>query len=141
MKIFTTYSVKIKHYNRIFNETISLYRQATDFFINVCLEEWYSISEIKDSMMKRGFMESLTIRTKKRPNVKYDFHKAFYKFPTYLRRAAIAEALGKVTAYKSNLANWTENPVGKKPGFPKSGKVFPAMYRDNMFVRTGTYTA
>ncbi len=31
MEIFSTYSVKIKHYNHIFKETFSLYREAVDF--------------------------------------------------------------------------------------------------------------
>ena len=141
MKIFSTYSVKIKHFNHIFNETISLYRQAVDFFISVCLSEWDNISSLRGSKQKYNYIESVTVRTKKNPDVKYDFSNSFYKFPSYLRRSAIAEALGKVSSYKSNLANWIENPVGKKPGLPKAGKVYPAMYRDNMFVRTGTYTA
>ena len=40
MKIFTTYSVKIKHYNHIFKDTVSIYRKAVDFFIDVCLDKW-----------------------------------------------------------------------------------------------------
>lgn len=141
MKIFSTYSVKIKHYNHIFNETVSLYRQAVDFFIDVCLKEWNNISSLKDSKRKYNYIESVTVCTKNNPNVKYDFSNSFYKFPCYLRRCAIAEALGKVSSYKSNLANWIANPVGKEPGIPKAGKVFPAMYRDGQFIRTGTYTA
>lgn len=39
MKIFSTYSVKIKHYNHIFKDTVSIYRHAVDFLINVCLNE------------------------------------------------------------------------------------------------------
>ena len=31
MKLFPTYSVKIKHYNHIFKETVSLYRAAVGF--------------------------------------------------------------------------------------------------------------
>lgn len=31
MKIYSTYSVKIKHYNHIFKDTIKLYRLAVDF--------------------------------------------------------------------------------------------------------------
>ena len=40
------------------------------------------------------------------PIVSYDFSAKCYKFPSYLRRAAIVEALGKVSSYRSNLANW-----------------------------------
>lgn len=38
MKVFSTYSMKIKHYNHIFKETVSLYQAAVDFLIGVCLE-------------------------------------------------------------------------------------------------------
>lgn len=46
-----------------------------------------------------------------------------------------------MSSYKSNYANWEENPQGKEPGIPVAGYIYPAMYRDNCFVRTGTYTA
>ena len=68
----------------------------------------------------------------------------FYKFPCYLRRAAIAEALGKVSSYRSNLANWkAADPAkrGEKPSLPQVGYVYPAMYRSGMFIRTGMYQA
>jgi hypothetical protein len=35
MKIITTYSAKIKHYNHIFKETVAVYRQAVDFLMEV----------------------------------------------------------------------------------------------------------
>ena len=61
-----------------------------------------------------------------------------------MRRAAIAEAYGLVSSCRSNLAAWRAadpSSRGKRPGMPKAGFVCPAMYRDNSFVRTGTYTA
>ena len=141
MKIYSTYSVKIKHYNHIFDETVRLYRNAVDFFIDVCLKEWSSISAIQNVQYQKRYVETVSVRTKKNPAVKYDFSSAFYKFPSYLRRTAIAEALGKVSSYKSNLKNWNINKSGRKPSCPKAGVIYPAMYRDGQFVRTGTYTA
>ena len=144
MLLNMTYSVKIKHYNKIFNDTIKLYRNATDFFINVCLQEWDIIKTGKNQKDKKSLVESLTVKTKQNPTPKYDFCKEFYKFPSYLRRTAIAEAIGKVSSYFSNLKNWEkENPSnrGKRPGLPHSGYIYPAMYRENMFIRTDTYKA
>lgn len=140
MKIMTSYSVKIKNFNHIFKETVEIYRSAVDFFIDVINEEWNTLAGLPGTSSTAP-VEALTIVTSKRPMVKYDFAKDFYKFPCYLRRAAIAEAYGKVSSYKSNLENWKMNPVGKKPRLTTCGYVFPAMYRDNMFVRMGTYTA
>ena len=35
MKIFTTYSVKIKHYAHIFKNTVRIYRDAVDMLIEI----------------------------------------------------------------------------------------------------------
>lgn len=144
MKINSTYKVKIKHYNHIFKDTVTVYRGATDYIINVCLENWDYISNIETNLNKKTYVENLIHKTKDNPNVLYDFDKKFYKLPSYIRRSAIAEALGKVSSYKSNLSNWEDNiieKVGKKPSLPVAGHIFPALYRDNMYKQTGTYEA
>lgn len=138
MKIFSTYKVKIKNNHKAFVDTVDLYRRATDFFIGICLAEWNCISQVTGTT-RNNLIEHMTITTKKNPSPKYPI--PFYKFPSYLRRAAISEAIGKVSSYKSNFANWEANPQGKEPGLPVAGYIYPAMYRDNCFVRTGTYTA
>ena len=40
MKIYSSYKIKIKEYSSVFDETVSLYRKAVDFFINVILSRW-----------------------------------------------------------------------------------------------------
>lgn len=141
MEITTSYSVKIKDYNQIFTGTVSLYRKAVDFYIQVCLQEWDSISSISGSLVQQRYVEVHTHRTKSNPMPKYDFDREFYKFPSYLRRSAITRALGFVSSYKKNLANYERNPKGRKPAIPKAGNSYPVMYRYNCFDRTGTYTA
>ena len=144
MKIYSSYKVKIKHYNRIFDQTVRLYRDAVDFFIDVIDTEWDKIADISTSIRRVNAVEKLTIRTSKRPTVSYDFGKGFYKFPSYMRRAAISEALGMVSSYRSNLDNWTTaDPLirGKRPAKPVAGHVCPAMYRDSSYVRVDDDTA
>ena len=144
MELHMTYSVKIKRLNHVFTDTVRLYRQAVSFFMDVCLREWDTISSGKNQKERVNLTESLTITSKRRPSVPYDFGAGFYKFPCYLRRAAIAEAFGKVSSYRSNLARWeAADPAsrGEKPGLPQTGFVYPAMYRGNMFLRTGAYQA
>ena len=138
MKLYTAYRVKIKRYNDIFKPTVKLYRKAVSWFLDVILNEWDSIEPLTGKQ-RNGKVEKLTVATKKNPLPKHSFKDAdadFYKMPAYLRRAAIAEALGMVSSYKSN-----EERGFQKPGKPSAGDSMPAMYRDNMFVRTGTYTA
>ena len=142
MKLISQYGVKILHYNSIFKRTVEIYRKAVDFFIEVCLAEWDRFSDLKHPQQSTAIMENLTIVTAKRPVVLYDFAKAdqrFYKMPSYLRRAAIAEAYGKVCSYKSNLTNWEAGDSATrsaKPSYPKAGFIYPVLYKDNMYSST-----
>lgn len=140
MRIYTTYKVKIKQYNHILKDTVKIYRNAVDYLINVCLENWDYISMYKGHS-RLTYIETLIHFTKENPVPKYDFDIKFYKIPSYLRRGVINEAIGKVSSYKSNLANWKENPVGKEPSLPKAGYDYPSMYRMDMYKQTGDYTA
>ena len=141
MKIYSTYSVKIKHYNHIFKDSVSIYRKAVDFLIDVCFNEWDNISAIKDNLLQQQYVERCIHSTKNNLAPIYDFDTKFYKMPSYMRRGAINEAIGKVSSYKSNLVNWQNNLIGKKPSYPKAGYVFPSMYRTVMYNQTGDYTA
>lgn len=147
MRICTSYSVRLFPdccLCGVFGDTVSKYRDAVGWFIDVIDTEWDAYSDCKGNQMAVNVTERLTVRTRNNPDPKYDFSELFYKFPCYLRRAAIAEAYGLVSSYRSNLANWLELEPGKRkkrPSVPKAGYACPAMYRDNCFVRTGTYTA
>ena len=140
MKMYTTYSVKIKHYNSIFKETVAIYRRAVDYILNVCLENWEEISSLEDRN-RFVYVERLIHATKDNPAPAYGFDSKFYKMPSYMRRGAINEVIGKVSSYTSNLANWNKNPIGKQPSYPKAGYAFPFMYRKGMYNQTSDYTA
>ena len=141
MQVHTAYSVKIKHYNNIFKDTVSVYRHAVDYLINVCLKEWDTISAVNGNLLQQQYVERCIHSTKGNPEPIYDFDTKFYKMPSYLRRGAINEAIGKVSSYKSNLGNWIKEPVGKEPSRPKAGYVFPSMYRTGMYKQPCDYTA
>lgn len=104
MRIFSTYSAKIKNYNHIFKKTVSVYREAVDFMIQVCLQKWEDIRKEDYLCSPVIYVERLCHRTKRNPEVSYEsFDRKFYKLPSYLRRSAISDAIGKVSSYKSNL--------------------------------------
>ena len=86
MKITTCYAVKVKHYNHIFDATIKLYRSAVDFFIEVCLAEWNTVSAISGLQKQQSYIEQLVHTTKANPASKYDFDRVFYKFQHELSR-------------------------------------------------------
>ena len=74
-----------------------------DFFVTVvALNEWNKLESLKNLERCRQ-MELFTVKTKANPLPKYNFSSQFYKFPSYLRRAAINEAAGMVSSYQSNL--------------------------------------
>lgn len=145
MKIFTSYSVKIKDSDKCFADTVRLYRSAVDFFLSILLEEEDAFADCRTRTDYVNAMEQLTVITQSRSSVPHDFGKDFYKFPSYLRRAAIADAFGKASAYHSKLQNWEalspdEKEKTRKPGLPQAGFVYPALYKDNMCIQTGEYT-
>lgn len=87
-------------------------------------------------------MESLTIRTKRREIVPHDLSIGFYEFPSYLRRAAIAEALGAMTSWHTRHKAWVENgSKGKGPGLPRAGRTFPVLYEKYRFSWHDRYSA
>lgn len=106
MRVMTSYKVKIVNQKIILNETVKLYRDALSLIIQIIDKEWTNIIEIKSIKYKYRFIEGLIHETKFNPNPKYkEFDLRFYKFPSYLRRAAIAKAYGIVSSYRSNLDN------------------------------------
>ncbi|MDU3181744.1 MAG: transposase [Lachnospiraceae bacterium] len=107
------------------------------------MKQWNQIQEFSTTNMKQRYVEQLIHDTKKNTAI-YDFDRQFYKFPSYLRRSAITEAIGKVSSYQNNLKNWNTadwSERGDKPGYPKAGFIYPCMYRGNMYQKSGTYTA
>ena len=137
MDIFTTYSVRIDRFTRIFQDTVNWCRRSVDFFIRVILLEEKELFRLKTQTERVNAVEKLTVITSCRPEVKYDFGKEFYKFPSYYRRAAIAEALGSVSSYLSRLESWKKEDVetrGKEPGYPKAGFTCPVLYKKDCYV-------
>lgn len=59
--------------------------------------------------------------------------KDFQSSPTYLRRAALNCALGIVSSYRSNLANWEKEPKGQIPQLSLTHYTYPAYYKGNLF--------
>ena len=134
MKLTKSYAVKIKNFNKIFNNTIKLYSDAVWFICNVIKSEYSSIESLS-SKQKYNLIENL-IHTTKSNTAKYDFDSHFINFPSYFRRSAISCALGKFESWFSNHKNWEVNKIGKEPKLTTGYQVMPCFYKNNTFKRT-----
>ena len=114
MKITSTYSVRLRNFNRVFDDTVEVYRHAVDYFIELVMANWNThfanLSRANDCIR---VAEGLSVRTKKRLMTPYNFCHDFMKFPSYLRRAAIKVAYGQVSSYQTRLAQWISKPGQK----------------------------
>ena len=116
MKITSSYSVQLKPLDFDIKPTIITYRAAVSFLIDVVNKEWPSLVTIVGELNRFREVEHL-IHTTKGNKAKYNFDAQFYKFPSYLRRAAIQDALGCVSSYESNLANWSKSKIIRAEAF------------------------
>ena len=140
MIIYSTYKVKIKNCNKIFKDTARIYRKAVDYLIKVVDCNWSIIYAEKGSR-RLNVVEALIHKTDSNPNPQYDFDEKFYKFPSYIRRGAINEAIGRISSYRTILEKWESNPKGKRPSFPSVGSTCPCMYKQEMYRKAGKYQA
>lgn len=96
MKLVHGYKVKIVNVNDVLNDTIVIYRKALSFLVNVINKEW-TLFDGLSTKSQVNLTEKLTHVTKDNPKPLYDFGKLFYKYPSYLRRSTISDALGIVS--------------------------------------------
>lgn len=137
MKVISSYGIEIKK-QHMFDTTIKLYRGAVSFLIDCLSNELSAIQAIDKAKARFNFAEKL-VHTTKSNKAKYDFDAKFYKFPSYLRRAAIQAALGSVSSYHSNHKNWEANgKVGKEPKLQYDRFCFPAFYKTAMYTESST---
>lgn len=136
MEITSSYQVEILS-NTDMKNTVQIYRRALAFVIDVCNREWGNISVLGGTKEKDHYVEKLIHPTKNNPNPKYPFDikgSEFYKFPSYLKRAVIAEAIGAVSSYRSNYKNWEDNgKKGNAPVLQMDRHAMPVFYNKNMY--------
>lgn len=137
MTIDSSYGVELLHAKRIFQPTVDVYRAAASYFISHIDEEWEAISSIGKPKERFNYTEHL-FHTTKRSKAKFDFDECFYKMPSYLRRAAIAFAMGAVSGYRNNHQKWEESGRnGKEPRLGVDRLCMPCFYNKEMFRRNG----
>ena len=100
-KIVSSYCTKVIGENRIFKDTIRVYRDALSLLIRIVESEWDTgLGELyAKSTLKAQRTVELLVHASRTSVAKYpEFDKQFYKYPSYLRRSTISEALGAVSS-------------------------------------------
>lgn len=136
-KIVSSYCTRVVGEEKIFRSTVYIYRKALTFLMKVVNDEWdCGLSKVFQTSAKKAQRTvELLIHAAKGNIPKYaSFDERFYKFPCYLRRAAISESLGAVSSYRSNFRHWEKSGKhGKAPKMQTSHSAMPTFYKDNMY--------
>lgn len=141
MNITSSYAMKLDGDLKALKNVIIIYRDALHFVIPIVDAHWDEMKNFEYTNQRMMYVEKLIHSTAKN-QARYNFDEEFPKFPSYLRRAVLIRALGIVSSYRSNLANWEEKKVeleekGEKvPQRPRLGiRHFdcPAYYKGNLF--------
>lgn len=137
MKVTSSYKVEIVGHNKIFEDTLSIYRKMVSFLLDVISKEADYLKAVEGDKYKRSALEHLVHNTKNNVAKYDDFDRAFYKAPSYFRRAAIADALGIYQSFASNYDNWEQSGKhGKPPRLQTEHFTFPSFYKDNMYLES-----
>jgi IS605 OrfB family transposase len=111
--------------------TVDEYRAYSKALSYVVMGHWPELTAAKSFC---AAVERLIHRTSKNPDPKYSyFEKRFYKFPSYLRRAAIEFVKGQVSSYLTRYREWQSGVRtrrdAKPPVFNVDAGCYPALYK------------
>lgn len=132
MKIMASYMMKLAGDMRALGDTIRIYREALRRIIPIVDAHWDELKTYAHTKQRMAYTEKL-IHSTANNRACYNFDEKFPKFPTYLRRAALNQALGIVSSYRSNLENWENEEKGQAPQLSLTHFTHPAYYKGNMF--------
>jgi IS605 OrfB family transposase len=118
--------------------TVKEYRRLCRFLVTVVCTHWKDLGGLSSDNVVPA-VEKLIHQTAQNPDPKYPtIDKAFHKFPSYLRRAAIMFAVGQVSSYMTRYWDWqsgqSRNRRDAKPPIlnPDAG-CYPALYKGQCF--------
>ena len=135
MKITSSYRMKLTGDLKALENSIRIYRDALRFVIPIVDARWddlKSFEYMKQRMTRMTYTEKL-IHSTDVNQARYGFDEEFPKFPSYLRRAVLNDAIGIVSSYRSNLVNWEKKPKGQAPQLSLTHYAYPAYYKGNLF--------
>ena len=132
MRLISSYQIKLTGNLEALEVSIDIYRQVLSYLIPIINHNWDKVDMYSHDNQKRRLID-IWIHSTAGNRARFDFDEQFPKLPCYLRRSAIASALGIVSSYRSNLKNWEEDPNGQVPKLSLTHYTYPAYYKGNLF--------
>ena len=132
MRITSSYKMKLTGDLKALETSINIYRDTLRALIPIINDNWETLCEYEFTNQKYSCIEKWIHNTRTN-HARFDFDEHFPKFPTYLRRSAVANALGIVSSYRSNLENWEQNRKGQAPQLSLTHYTYPAYYKRDLF--------
>uniref|UniRef100_UPI0026072917 transposase n=1 Tax=Crocosphaera sp. TaxID=2729996 RepID=UPI0026072917 len=119
--------------------TVAEYRKFLKPLVFIVNAEWKTIGNLTDKE-KINYLEKSIHVTSNNPNPKYSYYQkainkypSFRKFPNYLRRAAIADAIGIVSSFQTRYREWQsgirKNKKVRPPRLTAMCQSYPALYK------------
>ena len=136
MEIITCYTADIRKQltdkgerpvdDRLMKTTADVCLKALKYCTNIFLSEWDCLSGLPSSpksgvLCRKSAANALIHSTKGHPAKYPQFDINFKNFPSYTRRAVVADALGKVSSYVSNRRNWEKQDPQERGSEPVLG--------------------
>lgn len=132
MRLTTSYKMKLSGDFKALEASLAIYRQVLTYLIPIINDSWKVLNQYEFINQKCNQIEKW-VHSNQNNQAQFDFDQQFPKLPSYLRRSAILKALGIVSSYRSNLANWEANPVGQAPKLQLVHYEYPSYYKGNLF--------
>ena len=136
---------ELNHMNRgtrrILKDTIGVFRHADSDLIHAVCDHMDTVFG-SSSSARLNVVEALVHRTKHNPDPEYkDFDIRYYKLPSYIRRAAINDAIGYVQSHETRCDDYYANrdlEIARghhykkmEPAFTYTPNACPTLYRSS----------
>ncbi len=134
-----------KYQLSILKDTVAIYRDMVRRLISIVNLHWKKIAVCE---AKQRYVEQLFHATKENPNPKYNkffgLGTKLYKFPSYLRRAAINDSIGHVSSFQTKYRDWQgkirKKRFAKPPRLNTRCGVYPDLYKNQCIKVASDYT-
>lgn len=131
--------------------TVQEYRKFLKPLVLLVNAQWINLVDLK-SKERVNQIERMIHQTADNPNPKHQYYRhvvgkypSFLKFPSYLRRAAIADAIGIVSSFHTRYRQWQsgmrKHRKAKPPRLTAMCNTYPALYKGGQLRYEADYKA